>query len=194
MSSNQLYFGSQRPRVIKEMQDKHWDVLELMLEGWKKSDIAVRVGLSPGMVTMITLSPLFIQELAAAKCRGDVGAVKSYLQHHAIDAASTTVELLTSEDEKVRLSAAKDILDRAGVTRELVVRTEMVLKTEDMSDYELARVVMARMEAKKKKDMAEAVKDVKPVIDVEGNEEPLMIEAPEIGLTLDMSELQEVAR
>ena len=59
--SYQQQFGSQRRWAIQEMKDKHWDILELLLEGYKKKDIAAMVGMSAGMVGAITLSPLFIQ-------------------------------------------------------------------------------------------------------------------------------------
>jgi len=108
-----------RPRVW------HDRVVDLMLEGWKYTDIATELGRSRVSVWRVMKQPRFQDELARRRGAMDrameeaasVATIeaKDIFARHALDAARTLTDLLDSPDPRVRQKAASEILTRAGI-------------------------------------------------------------------------------
>jgi len=85
------------------------------------------MGMTPQNVTLITQSPLAQdalakrrREMSKSNDEGVTMAVanaRSMLENAAPDAAKAHVDLLDSEDERVRASSASAILDRVGIAK-----------------------------------------------------------------------------
>jgi hypothetical protein len=107
---------------LKRLQERHLKLLELLLSGYSKSQIASVLSLSLSAVCMITKSPLFQSELARRRAQLEKQSVedivcgrvkaKELLDEAAYEAAQVEVDLMTSDDPNIRLRAADKILDR----------------------------------------------------------------------------------
>jgi len=112
---------------MKRLLPRHYEILDLYLEGMAIKDIAKQVGMAPGSVSLITRNPSFIKEVERRReqrnkeldqLRADkITRAKDILLDHAELAAQRHVELLDSKDERVRQSSANSILDRVGLPK-----------------------------------------------------------------------------
>ncbi len=112
---------------IQRLQAKHLRIVELLLDGTAKKDIAETLGLTPAGVINITNSAIFQHELARRRTErvGRLDEAENIrrlgaadiLDQASSDAARTQVGLLTDENSKVRQVSAMDILDRTGFPR-----------------------------------------------------------------------------
>ena len=111
---------------LKRLLPRHYRVLELVLLGKRRKEIAAAVGMTPRNVTNVTGSRVFQEALQERRreqnllCDGAIAEEAARLQRlivqAGLQAAATEVELLKSPDPRVRLRAASEILDRAGLT------------------------------------------------------------------------------
>lgn len=109
---------------VQRLQAKHHKIIDLLIEGRSKKAIAEELGLTPMGVINLTNSPVFRHEFARRKeeqrkltDEADVQrrlTAADILDDSALDAAKTQGELLRSENERIRQTAAMDILDRTG--------------------------------------------------------------------------------
>jgi predicted transcriptional regulator len=126
---------TKREEDLKRLMPRHYKIAELAAEGYSNKDIAQALGISQRQVTNITGSPLFQEELS--RCREktlEVGVedrgraqmdALEYLRQNSLRAAEKTVELLDSENEKIALSSATEILNR--VTKNDNMRSSVIL-------------------------------------------------------------------
>ena len=108
--------GKERKYEIQNLWDKHHQVLRMCALGVDRKDIAARTGLSPTMVSTITNSTLGREALTVMRGTLDKGIIDISQAIHELAPKAVEVleELLEAENEKVRLTAAMDVLDRAG--------------------------------------------------------------------------------
>ncbi len=108
---------------IKRILPRHFKILDLKVAGFKNTEIAKSLGMSPATVGAISRSPLFNAELQRRlKDRNEDGAAeeqeafeskaRSILTQNAEKASMVQSDLLDSEDDSVRLRASNSILDR----------------------------------------------------------------------------------
>ena len=92
---------------------RHFPIVELVLAGEDRKDIATRTGLTTRTILNVMRSPVFERELAR---RRDLlnRQIDEVLTEKSVEAVATLGELLDSPDEGVRLRAANSILDRTG--------------------------------------------------------------------------------
>lgn len=93
-------------------------VLSYHMFGLSDEEIAIASGLRVEQVVSVKLLDAYsqMQEVVSKGIlRNDKGAVQSIIEDAGIDAANEVKSIMrNSEDDKTRLSAAKDILDRGG--------------------------------------------------------------------------------
>lgn len=85
--------------------------------GLSDMDVAYVTGLTEAQVGNIKKLDAYtqmMQTIAEGVAKADVDHVRNTIESHALAAVETVVDVMNSEDEKARLVAAKDILDRAG--------------------------------------------------------------------------------
>jgi DNA-directed RNA polymerase len=127
-----------RSREIQRMLPRHFKIMELCASGYTPKDIAQATGVTKQTVGNITNSPLFQDELARFKdSQRDVDTEKEMraesdaleiLRQNSTRAALRTVELMESDNEKIALSSASEILDR--VTKSGTARAQIILDSE----------------------------------------------------------------
>lgn len=135
---------------LKRLSDRHKAIIELCLQGHPRSDIARLSGLTPQAITIITNSPKFQDELARRRDRVEskidevhalsTSEAKEILQQSSVEAARTHVELLSSQDERVKQKSASEILDRVGLGRETSDRggSQVVLDADTINVLQIA--------------------------------------------------------
>lgn len=96
------------------LRPDHEEAIKLMCLGHKSSEAAATMGVHPSTVRRWMQRPDFSAELERRMAHTRAGAQRK-LNAHTDSAASVLVELLSSDDDKIRMGAAKEILDRAGV-------------------------------------------------------------------------------
>jgi hypothetical protein len=109
--------GKQRKYEVQHLYDKHHQVLRLTALGtMKPKDIARIVNLSPQMVSNIVNSTIGqdILKVIRGSLDKQLIDISQAIKELAPRAVETISELLESEDARVRLKAATDILDRSG--------------------------------------------------------------------------------
>jgi HEAT repeat protein len=130
---------------IVKLSPQHIQVMDLTIAGEKQTEIAKRLKLSKQAVSSIIKSKVFQEHLpkrrlelqqATGEPKDVCEAAARVLQKGALAAAKRLVELLDSEDERVRLAAAIAILDRTGHGKMLhakctVESQTLVLSAED---------------------------------------------------------------
>lgn len=111
---------------LQKLSHVHLRMVELALSGTlNKKEIAAALDIHPQTVVMVMKSPLFQEQLAKRRqtqqrTTDSTVALSTHRAEQIIadaqnDAAETVRELLTSVDERTKLAAAKDILDRSGI-------------------------------------------------------------------------------
>ena len=119
---------------LKRLLPRHYKILSLCLEGFRRTDIAEALGMSPVGVGLIINSPLFQDELARQRVgknqdSRDIAATQdldamNILQKAASAAAQKHVDLLQSTNERTSQLSANSILDRV-LSREGSVATKL---------------------------------------------------------------------
>lgn len=122
-------------------------IMHFDLCGWKHVDISKEVGLCQSRISIIVQSPLYKMEIARRRkelqstivdkestlaVEGDY--VQQRIKKYAKQAIDVEGELLVEGKQEVRLSASKDLLDRAGYTPKREVQTTTLSMTTKMAD------------------------------------------------------------
>lgn len=102
--------------MLKDLRSNHREIARLTHQGIKPSEISERLGINIGTVYLIRRDPLFKQALAKLDDEADkeIIDVRKRLAEMSLKAVDRLDNLLDSYDDKVSLSASKDVLDRAG--------------------------------------------------------------------------------
>lgn len=92
-------------------------VLVYSLWGLVDEDIAVATGLTKQQIATIRAHEAYAtlqRDMVASIVRSDQDDVRNLIAQHSRAALATVVELMDSDDDKVKLGASNSILDRAG--------------------------------------------------------------------------------
>lgn len=102
------------PGEVEHVEDM---VIVLRLAGYSKEQCARIVGMSSSQVTVILNSPAVSEKLIAFRAALPQAAL-DLLQGYMIEAVQTLVDIMRmSDDDKITLAAAGEILDRAGLAK-----------------------------------------------------------------------------
>jgi len=122
---------------IKKLLPRHYKIMDLLLLlGKKQKEIAEELSLTEQTVSSVVNSRVFKEHLPGRMAEflekpGEDGVSAGELLHSRLaDAAKRLCEMLDSDDDRVALRAAQDILDRGGhakITRTNSVRQSIVL-------------------------------------------------------------------
>ena len=136
---------------IKKLLPRHYKVMDLMLLGKKQKEIAEELCLSEQAVSSIVNSRVFKEAIPRRKIEiqeepvTDALSVGEMLRESIVRSAERLCEMLDSEDERVVLRAAMDILDRAGYPKAAgVYRSERAVLV--MDDLDVTRIEQALFE------------------------------------------------
>jgi len=101
---------------LNQLRSRHREIARLKHQGVAPKEIAARLEMSVATLYQIFADPLFkahVDSLEDASDRATISARK-ILADGAIRAAERIVDMIETPDEKLALSAAKDVLDRTG--------------------------------------------------------------------------------
>lgn len=102
----------------KQLNEKHHEILRLAMLGYSNVEIAERLSCTPATVSIVRNSGLGRQQASLLKAEADHSALETAkrIRELAPDAIEAIQQIMMNEElpANVRLSAAKDVLDRAG--------------------------------------------------------------------------------
>lgn len=108
---------------LQRLNPAHFQIVDLCLQGYGPKEISQVVGMTPQAVSLITKSPVFQQELSRrretmektvnSEIASTISNARLKLEANAEKAIDKVTDLMEkAEDERVQLTAARDILDR----------------------------------------------------------------------------------
>lgn len=102
--------------MLAELQSQHRQIARLKHEGYRATEISTLMEMPLTTVRNILADPLLKSHVASLEDASDKQVVdaRKVLADGAVRAAEKVVSLIDSYDEKVGLSAARDVLDRSG--------------------------------------------------------------------------------
>lgn len=124
----------------KQLNERHHEILRLAMLGYSNTEIAARLSCTPATVSIVRNSGLGRQQTSLLRAEADHSALETAkrIRELAPDALEAVREIMMNEDmpANVRLSAAKDVLDRAGfaATKQVKVSSTNVHLTGDDLD------------------------------------------------------------
>lgn len=102
----------------KQLNERHHEILRLAMLGYSNVEIAERLSCTPATVSTVRNSGLGRQQTSLLRAEADHAAVETAkrIRELAPDAIEAIKEIMLDVDmpAHVRLSAARDVLDRAG--------------------------------------------------------------------------------
>ena len=102
----------------KQLNEKHHEILRLAMLGYSNVEIAERLSCTPATVSVVRNSGLGRQQASLLKAEAYHSAFETAkrIRELAPDAIEAIQQIMMNEElpANVRLSAAKDVLDRAG--------------------------------------------------------------------------------
>ncbi len=120
----QLMSNSVSDTSLGHIRPRHREMARMLALGMTQADVARYLGITQARLSIIVNSPLFKLELAKLEQKREesVADIKDTLLELAPSAVDTLAKTMyTSPSERLRLDAAKDILDRAGVEKKTSV-------------------------------------------------------------------------
>jgi len=110
---------------LQKLNPRHYKILDMCLQGLQAVDIASQLKMSPTQINNIIRSPSFQhqfalrrQKLESIQDTTEVDSVKQLLKQNAEKAASKLVDCINSDDERIAIKSASEILDRSGYPKE----------------------------------------------------------------------------
>lgn len=97
----------------KKLLHRHDKVIELLLAGWRRKEIAAYLGIQPPGLSSLMSNPVFQDSYEAARQQRTDLINKKFLDRHFVPAVETMASLLESSKESVQFSAASYIIDQA---------------------------------------------------------------------------------
>jgi hypothetical protein len=133
--------------TIETLNQRHYRILDLVLQGIPNSAIASALDMSQSQLSIIVNSPSFQHELAIRRTRISEAVDQNVSEHGSrvnetlrlgsLQAAKRLLQLVNSDNEAIARASASDLLDRGGFPK--VARTEsksvsaiLVLSPEDV--------------------------------------------------------------
>lgn len=136
----------------KQLNEKHHEILRLAMLGYSNVDIAKRLSCTPATVSTVRNSGLGRMQASLLKAEADHSAIETAkrIRELAPDALEAIQMLMRDEEAPahVRLSAAKDLLDRAGYAAPKQVNvssTHVSLSGEDLEGLKAIALQRAQM-------------------------------------------------
>jgi hypothetical protein len=99
---------------IKKLTTRHMQIMIALVEGSKPCDVSVEFGITESRLSVLRATALWKskeEELTKQSLADSLMRINS-LRGSAVDALENCLE---SEDDRVKLASARDILDRTGI-------------------------------------------------------------------------------
>ena len=114
--------------TMEQLTPRHFEIIDLAIQGLKSGEIAKRMKLTLPYVSTIMGAPNFQHQLAMRRERyvdklddkiiNSTVEAGNVLKENAVKAANTMVALLDNGSAPIQRQAAAEVLDRAGVQKQ----------------------------------------------------------------------------
>lgn len=129
---------------IKRLTERHRVIMDLHLSGLSHVQIAQEMGMTPQGVGLVVRSPQFQHEVARRRDQVErdvdqqrvsrVDEARAALEENSLAAATTLVGGLSSDDERIQHSSAKEILDRVmGKRDDASARPQLIIDADRLT-------------------------------------------------------------
>ena len=133
---------------IQKLTARHFKILDMCVAGINPLEISKQLGMSARQISTIVNSPSFahqfavrresVEKIQAENQSDEIDEVKRVLTESALDAANKLIGGLSSQDEKINLKSAVEILDRTGYPKEQKISgpeaaTQVIINTKDLN-------------------------------------------------------------
>ncbi len=132
----------------------HREIARRLILGEKQSEIARDIGMTASRMSIICNSPLFKLELRRLEMERDASCVdvtKTLRELSPVALEQVERTMYTAKSQRLRYDAASSILDRAGYgainKQDIRMQGQVLVKTSNMTDDELRRLVAQRVDA-----------------------------------------------
>ena len=137
----------EKPRVIA-LTPRHYKILDYCISGLTPTEIAKKLKMTKGQVSIVMNSPSFQHQFAMRRAKhedtlseheaSELDTTKELLQKSALVAANKLVDGMSSCDERIKLKSATEILDRTGYSRinkdsSMSQNTNIIINSSDMN-------------------------------------------------------------
>ncbi len=135
---------------LQSMWDRHYEIARRLLIGDLPADICRDMNITPGRMSIIRHSPIFVEHMnrLQAKCDSKAVEVAERIQRCAPnsmkvleDIVADTVEAATKYDPRLRAKVAMDNLDRAGYGA-VQKSVQAIMTPEDIDKLKLRRATV----------------------------------------------------
>lgn len=123
--------------VMESLSDTQQQYIMARLQCQTKDAAARAVGMAPSSIYNWKDRDLIEKIVAHLQLR-PILAAQTIIQNSLPDAAQTTVDMLASQDEKVALTAAGDLLDRGGLSRKPNIKIDIDFSLWDTASLDAA--------------------------------------------------------
>lgn len=108
--------GKHKHANLTNLWEHHKEIARRLLLGERQCDIARNMNITAAWLSVVTTSPAFKKYLDSLRVRTEIGItdIRKEITAGAVDAVKVLRGLLASDNERVQLSAATDLLDRDG--------------------------------------------------------------------------------
>lgn len=142
-------FSERRDIGPKKEKPVHRTIAYLLLKGNSQREVAEIVGCGEVTISKLCSAKWFKQLLATLAQLNGGSEVQALMQGAASGAALVLIEQLNAKDEKVRQSAATQILDRSiGKPAQRIIQSKEVVPVDPRDELELLNREIAELTAK----------------------------------------------
>ncbi len=140
-----------RPNTsLRNLWDRHHEMIRMTVMGMKEREIALIMGLKEETVKRTLCSELAQRQLRILRTERDKGSVDvaNEIRRLSIEAVRVLEETMQSDDSRLRFTAAKDVLDRAGFGAPTKVVGQMLhahLTVDDLADIKQRALQMGAL-------------------------------------------------
>lgn len=138
-----------------EINQRHRALMRRLVAGMTLTDACNDIGFSISRASLVVNSPLFQAEMkkmegevaknfAEAEASRPTDSTRMVLSEASEDAAKTLKHAMNDENPLVRVSAAKDILDRTGYAKEDKIKAKVLVEPSQSLIDVIGRIVTER--------------------------------------------------
>lgn len=108
--------GKHKHANLTNLWEHHKEIARRLLLGERQCDISKDLNITPAWLSVVTTSPAFKRYLDSLRARTEIGItdIRKEITAGAVEGIKVLRTLLKSDNERIQLSAATDLLDRDG--------------------------------------------------------------------------------
>lgn len=147
--------GGDPYKNLGELTVQHDKIIDMLVGAHgepplRNSEVARQLDVAPAVITRITQSPMFAKKMRERKAEREANEIvtRNYYKDGSLAVARKQLDIIfETQNDSAAIAGIKDWQDRAGLKPELNINFKGSLVTADLSDAEIARLVVKRLVA-----------------------------------------------